>query len=41
LKSVEIYEFIVVAVDGDIMKDSDVVEILLSNTGIIIIYYGF
>lgn len=30
-----------VAVDGDIMKDSDVVEIVFSNTGIVVICYRF
>lgn len=34
LKPEEVYEFIVVAVDGDTMKDSDVVEIEASSTGI-------
>jgi len=33
LKAGELYEFIVVAVDGDTMKESDVVEIEASSTG--------
>lgn len=33
LKPGELYEFIVVAVDGDTMKESDVVEIEASSTG--------
>jgi hypothetical protein len=35
LKPEEVYEFIVVAVDGDTMKDSDIVEIEASSTGIL------
>lgn len=33
LKPEEVYEFVVVAVDGDTMKDSDIVEIEASSTG--------
>jgi len=33
LKPGELYEFVVVAVDGNIMRESDVVEIEASSTG--------
>lgn len=33
LKPGELYEFVVVAVDGDTMRESDVVEIEASSTG--------
>lgn len=33
LKPGELYEFIVVAVDGDTLRESDVVEIEASSTG--------
>lgn len=39
MKAGELYEFIVVAVDGDTMQESDVVEIEASSTGIYLIIY--
>lgn len=39
LKPGEMYEFVVVAVDGDTMKESDTVEIEASSSGILLKHF--
>jgi len=41
LKPGELYEFVVVAVDGDTMRESDIVEIEASSTGNFFYYTSF